>query len=140
MITLTIPGDPKAWQRARTFGKRFFNSPQMVHYQNKIAVFAKNEGIKPMEGPVKLELLFYFARPKKWCRAKDPTCALVMPRRPDTDNLIKMIGDGLNGIAWLDDGQIVDVRAGKYYHEIGGSPRTEIKIFALNLQEDHHEE
>lgn len=131
MITFIIPGDPKAWQRARTFGKRFFNSSQMVHYQNKIAVFAKNEGIKIIDGPINLELEFYFSRPKKWCRAKDPTCALVMPRRPDADNLIKMISDGLNGIAWNDDAQIVEVRAKKFYHEMGGSPRTEIKISPL---------
>jgi Holliday junction resolvase RusA-like endonuclease len=129
LIYFEIPGDPKAWQRARTFGKRFFNSPEMTHYKNRVAVFAQNQGIKPVEGCIILHVDFYFKRPKKWCKPKAPQCALYMPSRPDTDNLIKMIGDGLNGVAWHDDGQIVEVKARKYYHEIGGSARTEVKIF-----------
>lgn len=43
--------------------------------------------------------------------------------KPDTDNYIKSTLDGLNGILWEDDNQIVDLVAHKYYSD---NPRVEI--------------
>ena len=50
----------------------------------------------------------------------------IMPtKRPDVDNVIKCVADGLNGIAWRDDSQIVSVLANKFYST---RPRVEIEI------------
>jgi Holliday junction resolvase RusA-like endonuclease len=40
--------------------------------------------------------------------------------RPDTDNYLKGILDGLNGIAWCDDSQIVSIHVTKIYHDTPG--------------------
>jgi Holliday junction resolvase RusA-like endonuclease len=36
-------------------------------------------------------------------------------KKPDTDNLLKAVLDGLNGIAWADDSQVIRVSASKEY-------------------------
>ena len=45
--------------------------------------------------------------------------------KPDTDNYIKIILDGLNGLVWLDDNQVTDVAAHKYYSD---KPRVEVEV------------
>ena len=40
--------------------------------------------------------------------------------KPDTDNIAKSILDSLNGIAYLDDKQVVDLRVRKQYAEVPG--------------------
>ena len=40
--------------------------------------------------------------------------------KPDTDNIAKSILDSLNGIAYLDDKQVVDLRVRKQYSEVPG--------------------
>ena len=45
--------------------------------------------------------------------------------KPDVDNYAKTYLDAFNGLLWLDDGQVVDLRTRKYYSE---NPRIEINI------------
>ena len=45
--------------------------------------------------------------------------------KPDADNYVKIILDGLNGLVWLDDNQITDVAAHKYYSD---EPRVEVEV------------
>ena len=56
-----------------------------------------------------------------------------MPRtphtsRPDLDNLVKSVSDGLNGVAFRDDSQITELRAIKQYHSGDEGPQTIIRI------------
>ena len=46
-------------------------------------------------------------------------------KRYDTDNLLKWVLDCLNGMAWKDDCQVVELYGKKEYSD---NPRTEIKI------------
>ena len=46
-------------------------------------------------------------------------------KRPDVDNLLKLVCDALNGVAWKDDSDIASIFAVKGYSE---HPRTEIEI------------
>ena len=46
-------------------------------------------------------------------------------KKPDIDNVIKSVLDGLNGVAYEDDKQVVKLTANKYY---GVQPRVEITI------------
>ena len=85
----------------------------------------------PLDGPVHLEMLFIFPRPKSkiWKRKK-------MERewkttRPDLDNLEKAVIDGLNGVAFRDDGQIVWKCTKKMIADGKEQPRVEITIRQL---------
>ncbi|HHK41746.1 MAG TPA: RusA family crossover junction endodeoxyribonuclease, partial [Planctomycetaceae bacterium] len=56
-----------------------------------------------------------------------------MPRvphtsRPDLDNLVKSTKDALNGLAWRDDSQVVELSAGKCYASGNELPGVEIAI------------
>lgn len=46
-------------------------------------------------------------------------------KKPDMDNIIKIIADALNGIAYYDDSQIVDTAVRKFYSD---EPRVVVKI------------
>ncbi|MFL8231041.1 RusA family crossover junction endodeoxyribonuclease, partial [Clostridioides difficile] len=51
---------------------------------------------------------------------------LIRPnKKPDLDNIIKSVADSLNGIAYKDDSQIVEVVSKKYYSD---RPRVEVEL------------
>ncbi len=50
--------------------------------------------------------------------------------KPDVDNYIKDIKDGLNKVLWQDDSQMVDLHVSKFYSE---KPRIEIKVTPIIL-------
>lgn len=72
---------------------------------------------EPIEGALEVKIKIYLQKPK---RTKNESPCV----RPDLDNYIKAILDALNGIAFKDDGQIVDLSATKRY----GEPRIEVSI------------
>ena len=52
---------------------------------------------------------------------------LIRPgKKPDWDNVGKIVCDALNGVAFHDDAQIVDGRTVKYYSD---QPRVEVEIW-----------
>lgn len=54
----------------------------------------------------------------------------ILPtKKPDSDNIIKIILDALNGIAYHDDSQICSIHFEKKYAEI---PVTKITIKEIN--------
>lgn len=53
--------------------------------------------------------------------------AIKPTKKPDIDNVLKSICDGLNGVAWYDDSQIVCVCINKRYSDI---PKATINIVA----------
>jgi Holliday junction resolvase RusA-like endonuclease len=65
---------------------------------------------------------FYFPRPQSHFSLNTrnqqvplATAPKFMPFAPDVDNMIKFVLDALNGFVYLDDKQVVDVRAVKLY-------------------------
>lgn len=74
-------------------------------------------GLKPYDEPLSVELRFVMPKPKK------PKFH-VPASKPDLDNLVKLILDALNGIAWTDDARIVQLSSLKMY----GSGSTPIGI------------
>jgi crossover junction endodeoxyribonuclease RusA len=63
----------------------------------------------PAAGPLSADVIFYLPRPK--------TVRTIWPaKRPDLDKLLRAVFDGLtDGQAWGDDGQVVVIRAAKFY-------------------------
>jgi Holliday junction resolvase RusA-like endonuclease len=56
------------------------------------------------------------------------------PKKPDIDNLIKSVCDGLNGVAYKDDSQIVKLTSSKIF-----ANRDGIDIYIKELNRDEEE-
>lgn len=145
MIKFTVPGTPISKLRHRTFitkggSQRQYTPPETILYENMVAICcreamnasSKTEGNNGTSkerttGPVKLSAHFYF--PVARTRVARLGENAVHAQRPDLDNCIKSIKDGLNGVAWNDDCCVVELVASKHWtHE---QPRAEIEVTEL---------
>ena len=136
MVKIVVSGTPVAKPRPKAWYNK--KSGRMHHYyksgkeikgfENYLRSKAENVFFRPLTGPVELYVKFYMPRPKRliWKTKAMPEC--WCDKRPDVDNMLKSVTDALNGVAWLDDGQISHVRAKKLYHPGNEGPRTEIFI------------
>lgn len=82
----------------------------------------------PIEGKVKLSIIAYFELPKKRSKLQEAEMlgGLIRPtKKPDWDNIGKIISDALNKFAFLDDAQIVEAVIIKKYAR---TPKTIVKI------------
>jgi crossover junction endodeoxyribonuclease RusA len=79
---------------------------------------AKVAGATPHGLPVRITIIFIMPRPKTVKRPY-PTVA------PDLDKLVRGVLDGLTGIAYEDDAQVIEIHAHKVY---GSSSGAEIRL------------
>jgi Holliday junction resolvase RusA-like endonuclease len=134
MITLTIPGPPCGKQRARVTRQGHAYTPaKTVNAETLIReIFASTyPGHVPSVEPVVLSVTAYFPIPKsapKKFRAIMEGERTWYPKRIDADNIYKLVADALNGLAYVDDGQIASGHVLKYYSP---RPRVEIEVEEL---------
>lgn len=110
MITFTIPGKPFAKQRPRaTRQGRVYTPKETVSFERTVGQIALQHFPQPLTGPVKITVWATFQPAKSWSKKKTAE-HLNRPhtQRPDGDNLIKAILDGLNRIAFEDDAQVYE--------------------------------
>lgn len=75
---------------------------------------------EPLDGPLTVAVWVGMLRPKGHFRANGELskAGLALPapaKRPDIDNLVKLVTDALNGVAWKDDAQIAVQYAEKHW-------------------------
>jgi len=78
-----------------------------------IARNAELFGFKPISNAVKVEMDFVMLKPKSAKRAFPSV-------KPDLDKLIRAVLDGLTGVAYEDDSQVILIQATKTYGENQG--------------------
>ena len=131
MIRFTVPGDPVGQGRARSTKSGMHYTPARTRkYEAAVAAAAGSAmrvaGLQPLTCPVRLIVECRFAVPVSWpsWKRQDALDQRILPTcRPDLDNVLKAVKDGLNGIAWTDDAQVVVVVGEKYYW-----PRAEVEV------------
>jgi Holliday junction resolvase RusA-like endonuclease len=77
----------------------------------------------PIEGSIRLSLVFRLPTPRSTPKKRLASLldGSVRPlKRPDLDNLGKSVLDGMNGIVYRDDAQVVTMCSKKIYSEIPG--------------------
>lgn len=119
----TIPGKVQAKQRPRFNGKFAYTQRETVAYENwvKTCYLEKYKGQKLLEKPLKVKIIAYYDIPKSTSKKKQKMMLdnEIFPTiKPDADNIAKSILDSLNGIAYLDDKQVVKLIVEKYYATI----------------------
>ena len=134
-IVIEIHGDPVAKGRGR-IGKdavgnaRIFTPKKTARYEDLIRLAAGQimEGREIITGAVEVFVHAYLAYPKSMSKKKltEAVGGRVRPcTRPDIDNYVKSALDGLNGIVFVDDNQVVSLYAHKVYRS---NPALRIEI------------
>ena len=138
MIAVHIPGVPRGKGRPKFYrrqdgGVGTYTPETTVSYENLVR-FATQEAMRgagPLDGPVALEMFFFLPIPKsagKKVRA-DMGAGKVHPaKKPDLDNITKAVLDGMNGVAFHDDAQVVQITALKAYSDRPGAHVVVIPI------------
>ena len=136
-IRFTVRGEPQGKGRPRVVRNgafsRTYTPDKTVAYENLVKVEYQRQCGKAFikEGYVAMRLTAYYAIPKsasKRRRAQMEAGTIMPIKKPDCDNVIKVICDALNGLAYHDDAQVVDARVVKLY---GDTPRVEVEIEEL---------
>ena len=100
---------PKARPRLSKFA--VYTPKKTADYENLIAYeWKKRYKNLILKNAVKLDLLFCFKKAKS-CKKT------LYTQRPDIDNLEKAILDGLNKVAFVDDGQVVELNSKKVFSD-----------------------
>ena len=96
---------------------------------------AKNEQYQtvyfPADTPVSVHIRAFYGIPKHTGKAKSEEMLsdrIVPLKKPELDNICKIVCDALNGIAYADDKQIAELSCRKFYSR---NPRIEITIKEL---------
>lgn len=140
-IIFSVPGQPVAKGRP-IIGMGFHGRPtartpaKTLVFENLVKLAAQQAmaGQPPIEGPVELWLDINLQIPASWSkkRQRDAAAGLVAAtKKPDADNVLKAVKDGMNGIVWLDDAQAVEYRISKRYST---SPCVQVSVEQLPLQ------
>lgn len=133
-IEMVIPGVTQAQERPRfsRMGEKVVthDAPKSKSYKDFVKLVAwQNKPSELIAGPIKLQADIYLMPPKNLHtgpkRALIASGELRPTKKPDLDNLIKGIKDGMSKIIWHDDAQIVEMTVRKYYSE---QPRAEVTI------------
>lgn len=129
LFTFTVPGKPQGKARARTFynsksSKMSSVTPEnTVLYENLIKTcFQQKYGQKRFsdDAYVVVNILAFFEPPKSVSKKKraDMLERRIWPaKKPDSDNIAKVVLDALNGIAYHDDTQVISLTVTKAYSE-----------------------
>src|SRR5215471_1959229 len=128
-IRITLPGEPQGKERPRFGHGRIYTPAKTRAYETALALAAKvaMRHRAPLKGPLYVELNAVFAVPSSWPshRCEVALAGEVKPiGKPDVDNILKMI-DGLAGIVFVNDAQIVQAFVQKRY---GESPMLSIEV------------
>lgn len=137
-VTFVVPGQPVGKGRPR-IGKigthaRLFTPEKTVNYEGLVAMAAQQamQGRELITGPVMVEMDITVQIPQSWSkkRKSQALAGEIFPTtKPDKDNVIKAIYDGINGIVWKDDVQAVDGHQRKRY---GETPGVRVRVVPLS--------
>ena len=121
MIKFSVEGTPIQQGSMRHIGHgRMIHSKavELAAWRADIASAAKLAGCKPILDPIAITMKFRVKRPKS-VKRDYPTVA------PDLDKYVRSVNDGLTGVAFADDSQVIQIIASKEYAD---SPGVDIEI------------
>ena len=137
-VAFFVPGEPVAKGRARAFVRHghvaHYTPEKTARFENLVKLAAQQAmNGEPISGPVALYCTFVLPVPASYSNTRRAAClngSEWPTKKPDTDNLVKAIKDGCNGVVWKDDCQVVQLFATKVY----GQPMTTVKVGPAMLE------
>ena len=135
-IVFIVKGEPKGKGRPRfTKTGRVYTPSETSHYEELVGLSYQNsaKGYQ-FTSPVKVSIRAFHKPPNGKSKkvVEDMLNGRILPtKKPDSDNLAKIILDGLNKVAWDDDTQVVEMIVTKRYSE---EPMVAVTIEEIDAQ------
>ena len=123
VVQFPVFGEPVPKARPRfTYRGHTYTPTKTAGYEKIVATAAKQAmgGSEPLETPVAVFIHITYAIPSSYSKKRREAC-LNGSEKPmtrnfgDLDNVVKSLTDGMNGIVYKDDSQIVGIHATKVF-------------------------
>jgi len=112
-MIFNFPVDPVAKGRPRFGNGRTYTPRKTKDFETILKEMARQQYKSgPMKDAISVLIVFTIKKPKT-VKRDYPTV------KPDVDNYIKSTLDALNGIAFIDDSQVIEIIASKKYGPVG---------------------
>ncbi len=134
-MTFEIIGEPQGKARPRFTRQGHTYTPAATKAYEQAVAWAYKAKYGTVQFckdvPLRMDIMAYYGIPNSASKAKraDMLSGKIRPtKKPDYDNVAKIIADALNGLAFYDDAQIVDGNVTKLY---GETPKVVVKILEI---------
>jgi Holliday junction resolvase RusA-like endonuclease len=141
-IKFSVPGQPFGKQRPK-FSRagefvKTYTPKETTNYENLVKLMYSQEAkgrMFPDSAMLDVRIIAYYEIPKSTSKKKR---ALMLEhkirptKKPDWDNIGKIICDSLNLVAYHDDSAVVDAQVRKFYSE---NPRVDVTIRVVGPNE-----
>lgn len=153
-ITIIIPGEPKGQARHRTGQGRTYTPRATTQQQALIRSLVQDvqPGVVPTTKPVAVRIIAKVGVPSNFSKARKAaahTGALRPDKKPDADNVIKLVLDAIQipdrtpqqkrrwaldgqlGYLIHDDSQVVELEYLKFFCASDDIPHTSVRVFEI---------
>jgi Holliday junction resolvase RusA-like endonuclease len=123
----TVYGEPVAKGRPRFSTRGKFpvaytpEKTKAYEFEVGMMALAAMGGTKPLEGALEAFIYITYAVPESYSKKRLEACLSGLEKhtkRPDLDNVIKSLIDGMDKIVFFNDSQITSIHATKVYGEV----------------------
>jgi Holliday junction resolvase RusA-like endonuclease len=124
VTSFIIPGEPVGKGRARSTRTGHHYTPEKTrNYEETVGYIALQsmQGSPPTRKACRIEIYVHCAIPKSASKkmAEKMLNGTIRPtKKPDTDNVLKIVKDACNRIVYEDDCQVVEDEVKKFYTKI----------------------
>lgn len=132
---IVVEGKIKGKQRPR-FNSRTgsaYTPKETISYENWVRFCYREQGGKHLTGAIRANITAYYKIPKSYTKKRVQAIREGQEypqKKPDSDNVAKIILDSLNTIAFDDDSQITELTVLKRYTE--QNERVEFELEEVN--------
>lgn len=134
-IKFSVPGQPFGKQRPKFTRAgayvKTYTPGETVNYENLIKLMYQQVAKGRMfseDAALDVRIIAYYGIPKSTSKKKRKAMLehkLRPTKKPDWDNIGKIVCDSLNKVAYHDDSAVVDAQVRKFYSE---NPRVDVTI------------
>jgi Holliday junction resolvase RusA-like endonuclease len=126
-IMFTVYGEPVAKGRPRFSTRGKFpvaytpEKTKVYEFEVGMMALAAMGGTKPLEGALEAFIYITYAVPESYSKKRLEACLSGLEKhtkKPDLDNVIKAVIDGMDKIVFDNDSQITSIHATKVYGEV----------------------
>ena len=142
IASFTHVGKPIALQRPRFSRTGRVYNPNKYEQQQFAEKVRQYKPQTPFSGPIRIKLKYVFKRPKSHFGTGRNAAILKSgaptfhTSKPDVDNLVKFTLDAMNGEFYIDDKQVVEIRAEKVYNnECDCAGYTDVQLNVVTCSE-----